>query len=263
MYAATGFVTLLLGGWMLQSPPPDQQTEEPALAAAPVPRLPLATPAAPTTPEEQPRKAQPSAAAQQRAGRNMIPLNPTEAAQPGTETATPGLSPPTQSSPGDENAGSQNMPGRFIGSGGVMPLPPTYRRPAPSGNVAPINALDQQRSELASATVPQKAFANVQPPPPAVSPYMNLFRSGTSNGTIDNYTTLVRPALQQQTVNQQFGNDIFGLQRYQRIQGAALQQIDRNPRVLQGVSTPQYYQNNGSPYNNGGYNNYNMGPYGQ
>ncbi len=61
---------------------------------------------------------------------------------------------------------------------------------------------------------------------------MNLFRTGTNNGTIDNYTTLVRPALQQQTANQQFGSDIFGLQRNARLQGAALQQLDRQPRNL-------------------------------
>ena len=91
---------------------------------------------------------------------------------------------------------------------------------------SPYNAFTQQQSSLAAAWTPQKAFTNYQPPSSGVSPYMNLFRTGTNNGTIDNYTTLVRPALQQQTANQQFGSDIFGLQRNARLQSAALQQLD-------------------------------------
>ncbi len=37
---------------------------------------------------------------------------------------------------------------------------------------------------------------------------MNLFRSGTNNGTIDNYTTLVKPQLDQRYLNQQYGQNI-------------------------------------------------------
>ena len=113
---------------------------------------------------------------------------------------------------------------------------------------SPYNAFDQQQTQLSAATTPQKAFASYQPPSSGVSPYMNLFRTDTSNGTIDNYTTLVRPALQQQNANQQFGNDIFGLQRNARIQDAALQQLDHSARTLQGVGTPQYYMNYGGYY---------------
>lgn len=100
-----------------------------------------------------------------------------------------------------------------------------------------------------AATAPQKAYADYQGPSSGVSAWMNLYRSGTSNGTIDNYTTLVRPSLQQQNANQQFGNDIFGLQRNTRIQEAALRQMGTSTRSLQSVGTPQFYMNT----NYGGY----------
>ena len=57
---------------------------------------------------------------------------------------------------------------------------------------------------------------------------MNLFRNDTNGGTIDNYSTYVRPALDQRSMNQQFNMDVYGLQRNQRIQDAVLQQLGRN-----------------------------------
>jgi len=111
-----------------------------------------------------------------------------------------------------------------------------------------------------------KAFASARPFTSGVSPYMNLFRTGTNNGTIDNYTTLVRPALQQMALNQTVSNDIFGLQRSARLQNAALQQLNQ-PRTLQSVGTPQYYMNSGTPQpymingGNGGGNGRNYGGY--
>ena len=80
---------------------------------------------------------------------------------------------------------------------------------------------------------------------------MNLFRNDTSGGTIDNYTTLVRPALEQQAANQRFNIDIYGLERNARIQQHSLHQMQSTERVLQGVATPQYYMNYGGYY--GGY----------
>ena len=190
----------------------------------------------------------------------VMPMNPTEAAPPGT-SGTPGLSPPTQPSLGEGTAGGGNAAGAPY-----LPMAPTYRHPALPMTVAgsPYSAFTQQQTSLSSAWTPQKAFANYQAPSSGVSPYMNLFRTGTNNGTIDNYTTLVRPALQQQTANQTFGNDIFGLQRTERLQGAALQQIDRNPRTLQGAGTPQYYINSGmpQPYMTYGYGANTYGGYG-
>lgn len=83
---------------------------------------------------------------------------------------------------------------------------------------------------------------------------MNLFRNDTDAGTIDNYTSLVRPALEQRAANQRFNMDIYGLERRARIQQHSLQQMHQTERTLQGVGTPQYYMNYGGYYNS---------PYGQ
>ena len=93
---------------------------------------------------------------------------------------------------------------------------------------------------------------------------MNLFRNDTNGGTIDNYSTSVRPALDQRSMNQQFDMDLYGLQRNQRIQSAALQQLGRNySRAPQAVGTPQFYMNYGNYYPGSyGPNNYGQGPYG-
>jgi hypothetical protein len=272
MYVAIGIGTLLLGGWVLNSPSDEKRDEGvvPATpAVAPLLLLPgsrpyTPPPTAPTAPgAQQPVRQQPPDRA------NFMPLAPTEAAPPGTP-GTPGLSPPTQPMP--EGAGGGVQAGGAYGPAAArMPMAPTYRHPSVSPGASgaspssPYNAFTQQQTQLAAAWTPQKAFNNYQPPPSGrwtpqkafnnyqpppsgSSPYMNLFRTGTNNGTIDNYTTLVRPALQQLSDNQKFGNDIFGLQRNARIQGAALQQINPQARSLQGVGTPQYYMNTGGYY---------------
>jgi hypothetical protein len=188
---------------------------------------------------------------QQKGNANVIPLTPTEAAQPGTP-GTPGLVAPTQPMMGEGIAGASPYGGLPNAAGRPMPVAPTYRRPtmSPPSMYSPsplMTAFDQQRTQLSAATAPQKAFAGYQPPPSGASPYMNLFRTDTSGGTIDNYTTLVRPALQQQAANQQFGNDIYGLDRNARLQSAAIQQFNQTNRSLQGIGTPQYYMNTGAP----------------
>ncbi len=60
----------------------------------------------------------------------------------------------------------------------------------------------------------EKAFSRFQQAP-SVSAYQNLFRNDNAGGTIDNYTTLVQPQLQQQQQQQQLqqiGTDVSGLQ---------------------------------------------------
>lgn len=94
---------------------------------------------------------------------------------------------------------------------------------------------------------------------------MNLFRNDTNGGTIDNYSTYVRPALNQQSTNQQFNMDLYGLQRNQKIQSAILQQLGRdyNWCAPQSIGTPQFYMNYGNYYPGSyGPNNYGQGPYG-
>jgi hypothetical protein len=80
---------------------------------------------------------------------------------------------------------------------------------------------------------------------------MGLFRNDTAGGTIDNYSTLVRPALDQRSMNQQFNLDLYGLERNARLQNMTLQQMDRynqNSRDPQSISTPQFYRNFGGYY---------------
>ena len=131
----------------------------------------------------------------------------------------------------------------------------------------------RQRNEMAEhpafappAQVP-KAFATARPFSSGVSPWMGLFRNDTNGGTIDNYSTQVRPALDQRSLNQQFNMDVYGLQRNAQIQNAALQQLNNraNSRAPQVIGTPQFYQNGGGyPYGAGGYGQgYGQGGYGQ
>lgn len=131
---------------------------------------------------------------------------------------------------------------------------------------------DQTRSRVDAAVHPgyapqqaaPKAFADARPYSSGVSPYMNLFRNDTNGGTIDNYSTYVRPALDQRSMNQQFNVDLYGLERNQRIQNAALQQLNRTySRAPQSIGTPQFYMNYGNYYPGSyGPNNYGQGPNG-
>jgi len=73
-----------------------------------------------------------------------------------------------------------------------------------------------------------------------------MFQRGGQSG--DNYTNFVRPQLDQRHLNQQFGRDISGMERSAIMQGSAIQQLNRDSRTLQGVATPQYYQNFGPYY---------------
>ncbi len=56
-----------------------------------------------------------------------------------------------------------------------------------------------------------KAFAGYTPPSP-VSPYLSIFQNNTAGGTIDPYTTNVKPILDQQQRNMQLSNNISQLQ---------------------------------------------------
>jgi hypothetical protein len=133
------------------------------------------------------------------------------------------------------------------------------------------NDADQMRGQVARAMssnaysdqpVATKAFSDARPfSGGGASPYMNLFRNDTAGGTIDNYSTFVRPALDQRSMNMQFNMDMYGMQRNQRIQNAALQQLGRgyNQRAPQFIGTPAFYMNYGNYYP-GAYGQSNYGP---
>ncbi len=74
---------------------------------------------------------------------------------------------------------------------------------------------------------PTKPFANVQPRS-TVSPYLNLFNEGL-NDNADNYTTLVRPMLNQQRRNQQFQQAGQQLQRQNQALNARFQALSAQP----------------------------------
>jgi len=101
-----------------------------------------------------------------------------------------------------------------------------------------------QRSAATSlpATPLKKPFADYRPAP-TVSPYLNLFRSDNSLGLIDNYNTLVRPLIEQRRANRNLGGQIHRLQSASRAQSSAINNLNRTSNVMQGVSSPQYYQN--------------------
>jgi hypothetical protein len=157
--------------------------------------------------------------------------------------------------------------GTGMGSGGTgrsfygsrRPYSPTHPGPgqAKSYNAQQDALLLQMRLQAAQqATAPagrqpvSKAFSNYQMNTGNSSAWMNLYRTGTNNGTIDNYTSLVRPQFDQRRTNQQLGADIEGLQSLSRVQGFSLQQLNRDTQNLQGVKYQQFYMNYGDFYPN-------------
>ena len=71
---------------------------------------------------------------------------------------------------------------------------------------------------------------------------MQLFRTDSNLGTV------VKPRLEQQRANRQFGGAISGLQTTSHTQGTTLNQLGRQGRRLQGTSSQQYYMNYGRYY---------------
>lgn len=242
MHVAMAVGTILLSSWVLNAPTDEEEAgipEETQLAPIAAPT----TPGMPTTSPKtravrsQPGRPTPQAAGQSRnlsGRREGMPFAPTEPVNYG-----PGLSPM------EATGGSSVGPGAF----GTRPTAPTPGQALPSRGLS-RNVLDQSRGMTgglgnAARAMPEKAFAGYRSPS-GVSPYMNLFRSG---GEIaDNYTSLVRPQIEQRFLNQQFGNEIRGLEGSSRTQRVDLQQLYRANQTLQGVGTPQYYMNYGTYY---------------
>ena len=88
----------------------------------------------------------------------------------------------------------------------------------------------------------RKPFTNYKRRP-AISPYLNLFRLDTEGGTIDNYSTLVRPEFAQRKANVRFGGEIRTLASKGYLQKAAIRQIGNEARALQGRPSQDYYMN--------------------
>jgi hypothetical protein len=175
--------------------------------------------------------------------------------------------PPTANGPGrDDNNSDMGTGGLGMGGGrgagfygpSRLPRSPTHARPgqAMSNNAMQDAQLNRMKIEASSQTMTgvqpatQKPYAGMPMNTGGVSPYLNLYRSGTNNGTIDNYSTLVRPELDQRRMNQQFGNDIRGLENRAQVQGFRLYQLNRDSQNLQGIKYQHFFMNYGDFYPN-------------
>lgn len=120
--------------------------------------------------------------------------------------------------------GSGGMGGFYSGSrfAGVVGKG-LYGGGTPSGMPS---AASRGPSAVGVSTSGSKPFSSYSAPP-TVSPYMNLFRVDLNGNNNLNYSTLVRPQLQQQQMNQQLEQQ--NLQNSRRIQSIAAQ-ADYNPQ---------------------------------
>ncbi len=78
----------------------------------------------------------------------------------------------------------------------------------------------------------EKPFTNVSNRP-TVSPYLNLFNEGFSDG-IDNYNTLVRPQIEQQRTNAQFRRQNDQLRRQEQSMNVRFQSLTASPAFNPG-----------------------------
>jgi hypothetical protein len=186
--------------------------------------------------------------------RPMMPAAPTDSSAGSRVGQSYNFLPPTAdaaSVASDPNGGYAGLPDRMN-----VPTSPTRARPGEAQSYKSMHAAEDNRRLAASrnaasaqAQSSPKAFSNItQAPSSGSSPYMNLFRTGNNNGTIDNYTTLVKPQLDQQGTNQKFGADIHGLENSTHVQGLNIRQLNRETQTLQGVNATQYFMNYGDYY---------------
>jgi len=96
----------------------------------------------------------------------------------------------------------------------------------------------------ASGASIKKPYSGYQQPSRGASPYMNLFRDNDDFGRVDNYSTLVRPRLDQQNANRQAAGQIHGLQNSSRVQGSTIQRIGTQTGTVPRT-TGQFFNNTG------------------
>lgn len=196
-----------------------------------------------------------SGRSQQQNMRPVMPAAPTDSSAGSQVGQAYNFLPPTAN---PASAGSDSN-GGYVGLPGPMNVPtsPTRARPGEAQSYTSMHAAEEQNRRLAAsrnsasaqAQLTPKAFSGVyNQPSTGSSPYMNLFRTGNNNGTIDNYTTLVKPQLDQTGTNQKFGSDIHGLENSTHVQGLNIRQLNRETQTLQGVNATQYFMNYGDYY---------------
>jgi hypothetical protein len=284
MNIVIGIGTMLLGGWVLNSPSDDQSKTAPPVSSASSAAdavLPPGAQGEDTSKRRSGDKRLQKGAQEGTGSQESQPRAPGSDVRPSSQGPMRWIlpTPPTQ-------PGRARFEGQY-----VMPTPPTgvgrdaeymgpsvYRNPTGSPMAQPMPEIPTSRqaysprtvyspsyyeyseqmrygavssaySNFRTAAAPEKPFYQARPFSSGVSPYMGLFRNDTAGGTIDNYSTMVRPQLDQRAMNQQFNLDVYGLERNARLQQAAMRQMDRNnSRAPESVGTPQFYQNFGNYY---------------
>ena len=243
MHIALAVGTMLLGSWVLNAPEEEDETRRSRL------QPPAMAPATtkPSTPYNMPMGPRPSRMDREQQGRptraDVVGQRVTHATPGGRTAATPRSS--MTGAPMDypmAPTGALPPGGMYWSTDGARPCqwtagPRSDRRAGglcqaaePTAPTAQLSGPAQARPEAMSRALVEmnrndvpsaSAGPSVAPPAPAdkafsgfrpssgVSPYMNLFR--IQGDTLDNYTSLVRPQIEQRFLNQQFGHDIRGL----------------------------------------------------
>jgi hypothetical protein len=155
-----------------------------------------------------------------------MPLAPTD------PNALPG-GPASPTASGQGGAGSQIGAARWGGQG-------SPRSGFQSTNGSP-QQLGAQRQYYPNTPIAPSAPATYHAPP-IVSPYQQLYSSQTNNGTIDPYSTYVKPALDQSQANHAFSEQIGGLRSNMQNRGFGPGNGQEVP-VGNGLVNPGYFQN--------------------
>jgi hypothetical protein len=284
MNITIGIAAMLLGGWVLNSPSDDQSNvTSPASSASSaagsvLPRGMQRDDSSKRSGDRRLRKGDQEGTGSQ----ERQPLAPGSDIRPAGQGPLRWLLPTPPTDPGRARMGSQYIlptPPTGVGRDAEYEGPSAYRNPTGSPMARSLPEVPTSRqaysprniyspsyyefsdrmrsysvgsaySDFRQPGAPEKPFSGARPFASGVSPYMGIFRNDTAGGTIDNYTSMVRPQLDQRSMNQQFNLDIYGLERNARLQQAAMRQMNRNvnPRAAEGVGTPQFYGNFGNYY---------------
>ncbi len=111
--------------------------------------------------------------------------------------------------------------------------------------VALVITLGVTESAEAQLNPARRSFLNQVFNRPTVSPYLNLVNPG-GGGFQPNYHTLVRPLLQQQSINRQNALDLRRLQ--QRVTTNTQARLQTDPTGLPGTGHPTRFMFYGSYY---------------
>jgi hypothetical protein len=187
----------------------------PPAAAAPAPEL----PAAEAPPAVTPAPTAPMPTLPPPNPGNLYPRSPQSYNVPPPSLALPGRPTPAAANPAFGSTGLGSFPAYAMPPGIGSPGAP--RQPATFGTLPPP----------IPAAVTQKPFSNYTAAP-AVSPYINLFRSNSLLGTAANYYGLVRPQVQQQSFNQQAAENLSRLGTINAMQQTQIQSLQQQNQLL-------------------------------